>query len=110
MAGQLTTHALDTAAGVGAAGLQVEVIRDLESLGSVRLDERGRGVLLERLEAGVYELVFHLAAYHRAAGIAVGSPPFLDQVSIRFGVDDAEAHYHVPLLFTPYSYSTYRGG
>jgi 5-hydroxyisourate hydrolase len=113
MSGQLTTHALDTVAGQGAAGLKVTLFRlgdDQALAGSVVLDERGRGVLAEGLERGVYELRFHVAAYHRRQGVALSDPPFLDVVRIRFGVADAGAHYHVPLLFTPYSYSTYRGG
>jgi 5-hydroxyisourate hydrolase len=112
MAGRLTTHALDTARGGGAAGLKVE----LRPAGGavvavVTLDAAGRGVLLEDgLARGTYELTFHAADYHRASGQAVADPPFLDQVVIRFGVADANAHYHVPLLLSPYGYSTYRGG
>ena len=62
------------------------------------------------LKGGVYELDFHVAGYHRALGVALSDPPFLDLVAIRFGVADPLADYHVPLLLTPYSYSTYRGG
>jgi 5-hydroxyisourate hydrolase len=114
MAGKLTTHALDTMHGCGAAGLTVEVRRVSEpeqGYPSVVLDAGGRGVLLEDgLERGVYDLVFHAADYFRAKGVDLPDPPFLDTVSIRFGVSDPESHHHVPLLVSPYAYSTYRGG
>jgi 5-hydroxyisourate hydrolase len=114
MTGKLTTHALDTQAGTGAAGLKVEVRRlspDPHDFGVMTLDPSGRAVLIETgLTTGQYELVFHAAGYHRAAGIALSDPPFLDRIPLRFGVAEAGAHYHVPLLFTPFSYSTYRGG
>ena len=61
------------------------------------------------MAVGAYELVFEVAAYFRAAGVALSDPPFLDVVPIRFGISDASAHYHVPLLISPYGYSTYRG-
>ena len=63
----------------------------------------------ERLETGTYELVFHAGDYFRAIGVTMPDPPFLDKVVIRFGVADAAANYHVPLLLSPYGYSTYRG-
>ncbi len=108
----LTTHALDTALGVGAAGLRVALVRIspyAEALGEAVLDERGRATLSEALEVGVYELRFQVGAYHRDLGVPIADPPFLDEVSIRFGVSDGGAHYHVPLLVSPYGYSTYRG-
>ena len=58
---------------------------------------------------GRYELLFHVGAYFAARGAETGDPPFLDLVPVRFGIDDADAHYHVPLLVTPWSYATYRG-
>lgn len=61
------------------------------------------------LHPGVYELIFDVAAYFAALGVSTPSPPFLDMVPIRFGVADPDAHYHVPLLASPWSYSTYRG-
>jgi 5-hydroxyisourate hydrolase len=61
------------------------------------------------LPGGVYELAFHAAAYFRAAGVALSDPPFLDEVTIRFGIDPAAGSYHVPLLLSPFGYSTYRG-
>ena len=63
----------------------------------------------EALPKEIFELVFHTAEYFRAAGTALADPPFLDEVTIRFGLDPSAASYHVPLLLTPYGYSTYRG-
>ena len=110
MSGRLTTHALDTVAGQGAAGLRVELRRGGYTLADVTLDETGRGALIETLEAGRYELVFHVSHYHRAKGLILAEPPFLDEVTIQFGVADPAAHYHVPIVFSPHAYSTYRGG
>lgn len=113
MAGKLTTHALDTEAGRGASGLRVALFAVGEvstPLGEIALDERGRGVLTEALAPGVYESVFHAADYHRAQGATLSDPPFLDRIAIRIGVADADGDYHLPLLLTRYSYSTYRGG
>ena len=114
MAGRLTTHALDTAQGTGAAGLKVEVRRieaGAEDFVSAVLDAGGRAVLIETgLAVGQYEIIFHVADYHRAQGVTLAEPPFLDEAVIRFGVADADAHYHVPLVFTPWAYQTYRGG
>jgi 5-hydroxyisourate hydrolase len=113
MAGRLTTHALDTVAGRGAAGLTVRLERltpGRERMTTMRLDENGRAVLLDgALVPGVYELEFAVGEYHRARGIALAEPAFFDAVVVRFGVADGEAHYHVPLVFSPHSYSTYRG-
>jgi 5-hydroxyisourate hydrolase len=110
MSGQLTTHALDTVEGRGAGGLRVQLRRGDAVLADMTLDERGRGTLHEGLEAGSYELVFQVGAYHRARGVALSDPPFLDEVAVRFGVADPAAHYHVPIVFSPHAYSTYRGG
>jgi 5-hydroxyisourate hydrolase len=114
MAGKLTTHALDTQQGCAAASLKVEVRRytaSAEDFTLVTLDAGGRGVLIEAgLETGIYEITFHVADYHHAKGVTLSDPPFFEEVTVRIGVSDAQAHYHVPLVFTPYSYSTYRGG
>ena len=114
MSGRLTTHALDTQQGLGAAGLKVEVRRvdaAAEEFVTTVLDGGGRATLIEAgLSEGVYELTFMVADYHRAQDISLADPPFLDEVTIRFGVADPQAHYHVPLVFTPWSYQTYRGG
>lgn len=115
--GRLSTHVLDTANGVPASGMSVELSR-LENgqwvqLKMVHTDADGRtnGPLLEgaSLLPGEYELVFEVAAYFRARGVVLANPPFLDKVPLRFGISDAAGHYHVPLLCSPWSYSTYRG-
>ena len=111
--GRLTTHVLDTAAGRPAAGVTVELFRDGASVAQAVTNADGRcdAPLLAgaALVAGTYELVFHVGAYLRAAGVALPNPPFLDTVPVRFGIADAAAHIHVPLLVSPYGYSTYRG-
>ncbi|WP_047864260.1 hydroxyisourate hydrolase [Rubrobacter aplysinae] len=123
MSGFLTTHVLDTANGLPAAALEIELARLTESgersvIKTVRTNGDGRTdePLLSQteFETGVYEIVFSVGGYF--AGISGSSgtpdlpePPFLDRVPVRFGIADAEAHYHVPLLASPYSYSTYRG-
>ena len=114
--GMLTTHVLDTYHGVPAAGVDVELTRlgpDSASIARKRTNAEGRcdGPLLsgETMRAGEYELAFDLASYFRAKGVALPHPPFLSTVVIRIGIADAAAHYHVPLLASPWSYSTYRG-
>jgi 5-hydroxyisourate hydrolase len=114
MSSQLTTHALDTVRGQGAAGLKVDIRRiapEPAELGSAVLGENGRAILLPsgELHPGVYELVFHAADYHRQYGVALPDPPFFDSIAIRFGVAAGTGNYHVPLLLSPYSYATYRG-
>ena len=113
--GRLTTHVLDTAHGVPAGGMRVELRAALsgERLAafSTNDDGRGNGTLLEgsALQPGRYALTFFVADYFRARGVALPDPPFLDEVTIAFGIADAGQHYHVPLLVSPWSYSTYRG-
>jgi 5-hydroxyisourate hydrolase len=113
--GRLTTHVLDTAQGRPAAGLAITLARAGEAapLRQVTTNADGRvdGPLLdgEAFTTGQYELTFAVGAYFRAAGIALPEPAFLDDVVIRFGIAEAGAHYHVPLLVSPYGYSTYRG-
>jgi 5-hydroxyisourate hydrolase len=113
--GRLTTHVLDTASGKPAAGLKIELFRAGEAspLKTIRTNSDGRAdaPLLEgdAFAAGQYELRFHAGDYLRAAGIALPEPAFLDVIPIRFGIADKAAHYHVPLLLSPYGYSTYRG-
>lgn len=120
--GHLSTHVLDTMHGCPASGMQVELLRRTgdgpdaphESLKTITLNADGRndgGPLLDAttLVPGRYRLVFHVAAYFRARGVALPEPPFIDQVPLDFGIADAQAKYHVPLLVSPWSYSTYRG-
>ena len=116
--GRLTTHVLDTASGKPAQGVTVSLFA-IDASGDRRLikstqtngDGRCDAPFLSgaQMAVGAYELVFEVAAYFRAAGVALSDPPFLDVVPIRFGIADASAHYHVPLLISPYGYSTYRG-
>jgi 5-hydroxyisourate hydrolase len=115
--GRLTTHVLDTALGRPAAGVRIELYRD-EAAGRRRLGEamtnvdgRCEAPLLSgaEFETGCYELIFHVGAYFQAQEVALPRPPFLDQVPLRFGIAEVGGHYHVPLLISPYGYSTYRG-
>ena len=108
----LTTHVLDTALGRPAEGVEIVVLDGGGAeLARAWTDAGGRtgAPLLDPLPAGVYELRFGVGAYLRAAGHAVTDPPFLDVVPVRFGVAAAGAHHHVPLLVSPWAYSTYRG-
>ncbi len=114
----LTTHVLDTALGRPAEGLAIDLYRiDGENrvlVKRVATNDDGRvdgGPILsgESFSKGVYELVFHAGDYLRATGAKLPDPPFLDLIPIRFGIADVTAHYHVPLLLSPFSFSTYRG-
>lgn len=113
--GRLSTHVLDTAQGCPAAGMGFELHRAGEAKaivsGHTNADGRCDAPLLagDTLVAGRYELVFDVATYFRSRGVELPDPPFLDRVSLAFGIADAGAHYHVPLLVSPWSYSTYRG-
>jgi 5-hydroxyisourate hydrolase len=113
--GRLTTHVLDTALGKPAAKMTVELYRidgGEVQLASGRTNADGRldRPILEGagLSVGIYELRFHVGDYLRAAN-QQADPLFLDVVPVRFGIASADDHYHVPLLFSPYGYSTYRG-
>ena len=114
--GRLTTHVLDTALGRPAAGLKIE----LHLLGSpsrllktatTNADGRVDDPLLSDsdLRAGQYELRFFAGDYLRRRGCKLGEPAFLDVIPVRFGVAEPQSHYHVPLLLSPFGYSTYRG-
>ena len=116
--GQLSTHVLDTMHGCPAGGMRVTLYRidgDLPvTLKALVLNRDGRsdgGPLLDAsaMAAGRYRLVFEVAAYFRARGVALPEPAFVDLVPVDFGIADAAASYHVPLLVSPWSYSTYRG-
>ena len=114
--GRVTTHVLDTARGRPGAGMRIELYALGETrrlLASITTNEDGRAdrplIEGESFTPGTYELIFFAGEYFKAAGFGAPSQPFLDQVPIRFVVAAAEQHYHVPLLVSPYSYTTYRG-
>lgn len=117
MPGYLTTHVLDTARGCPAEGLRIALYKVTGNShrkiaeAATNADGRTDAPILPqgKFAAGIYELVFFAGDYLRASGQGGEEPLFLDQVPIRFGMSDAEAHYHVPLLLSPYGYSTYRG-
>lgn len=114
----LSTHVLDTMHGAPAAGMAVTLYAtqgdSLVQLRQFVLNQDGRnpdGLLLSatELQRGTYRLVFDVAGYFKARGVALPEPNFLGQVNLDFGVSAPEQHYHVPLLVSPWSYSTYRG-
>ncbi|KEO56072.1 hydroxyisourate hydrolase [Thioclava pacifica] len=117
MAGYLTTHVLDTARGCPAEGLRIALYaikghnRELIAETATNSDGRTDTPILpaECFATGTYELIFAAGDYLRASGQAGEEPLFLDEIPIRFGMSDLQAHYHVPLLLSPYSFSTYRG-
>ena len=114
---RLSTHVLDVSRGAAAAGLTIDlhVLREgrREHLTSATTNTDGRtdAPLLagDQLETGIYELTFHAADYFRRGGLPLPDPPFLGDVVVRVGLADAAGNYHVPLLLSPYGYSTYRG-
>ncbi len=116
MTGYLTTHVLDTARGCPAEGLEIDLYRiegDTRThLRSLTTNDDGRTdeqiLPASEFAIGTYELVFHTGAYLDATGTPPEEPRFLDMVPLRFGMSE-EAHYHVPLLLSPFGYSTYRG-
>ncbi len=118
VAGSLTTHVLDTAAGRPGTGIMVELFevgetgRNLLLTAETDGDGRVQPALLADggpLRIGAYELHFHAGAYLAASGLPLADPPYLDLIPIRIAIAEPEAHYHVPLLLSPYAYSTYRG-
>jgi 5-hydroxyisourate hydrolase len=115
--GKLSTHVLDTAQGKPGAGVKLELYRvdggarALVKSDTTNQDGRCDRALLEgaALQRGQYELVFGAGDYFAAQGLQLAEPPFLDRVTIAFGVADPSQNYHVPLVVSPWSYSTYRG-
>lgn len=114
---RLSTHVLDTANGKPAAGVAVTLYRvtqtgrDQVLATKTNADGRTDAPLLsgDAMAVGTYELDFEAGAYFRAIGLTLPQPAFVDRVTLRFGIADAHGHYHVPLLVSPWSYSTYRG-
>lgn len=113
MTGKLTTHVLDTARGCPAAGLTIELWSCDRTLKTVITNADGRTdaplLMDDEFAVGVYELRFAVGDYFRKHFSDLPEPPFLDTVPLQFGIADITAHYHVPLLCSPWSYSTYRG-
>ncbi len=118
MPGKLSTHALDTFHGCPAARLRVQLFRLGHDGSRVLLNDQATGVdgrtkapLLEAdaMEIGSYDIIFHVGAYFAGKDVALPQPAFLGEVPVRIGLADVAAAYHVPLLFSPWSYTTYRG-
>lgn len=115
--GYLTTHVLDTARGMPAHGVKIALYRvsgnSHRKIAETVTNEDGRTdapiLPTKSFKPGTYELIFYAGDYLRATGQSGEDPLFLDQIPIRFGMSDADAHYHVPLLLSAYGYSTYRG-
>ncbi len=116
--GHLSTHVLDTMNGCPAAGMAVTLQRidghHVETIKAFKLNADGRndgGALLDAhaMAVGRYRLVFSVAPYFRAIGVQLPEPPFIGDVNVDFGIADAAGRYHVPLLVSPWAYSTYRG-
>ncbi|MBN3563639.1 hydroxyisourate hydrolase [Aliamphritea spongicola] len=114
--GYLTTHVLDSAHGCPGSDIPVTLYRvdgERTLLAERHTNDDGRcdSPILDGSDfvAGVYELVFRVGDYYRGKGLSLPEPAFLDEVVLRFGIADEDEHYHVPLLISPYSYSTYRG-
>jgi len=114
---KISTHVLDMARGVAARGVDIELhrvegeARIAIAAATTNADGRTDRPLLQgdRMEPGVYELSFHAGDYLRRSGAALADPPFLDVIVVRVGIADPGGQYHVPLLLSPYGYSTYRG-
>ena len=115
--GRLTTHVLDTARGQPAAGVKIEFsVRDGTNWTPIKTvitnaDGRTDEPLMtdDAMRAGQFQLLFYMGDYFRHAGVAFANPPFIDCIPLHFGIADTNAHYHVPLLASPWAYSTYRG-
>ena len=115
--GYLTTHVLDTARGMPAEGIRILLYRvsgnSHRKIAEAVTNSDGRTdtpiLPAGKFKAGSYEMIFETGPYLDAAGVPPEEPRFLDGIPIRFGISDEDAHYHVPLLLSPFGYSTYRG-
>ncbi|QKS02131.1 hydroxyisourate hydrolase [Sphingomonas sp. CL5.1] len=111
--GQLTTHVLDTLSGRPGAGVRIRLFHGGQLLVESRTGANGRTVAPilagDALLPGRYRLEFDVGDYYRGIGVSLPEPAFLDMVPVEFGMADGDAHYHVPLLISPFAYSTYRG-
>ncbi|MSQ73531.1 MAG: hydroxyisourate hydrolase [Betaproteobacteria bacterium] len=115
--GRLSTHVLDTASGCPAAAMRIDFLRieggQARLIKTVHTNQDGRTaepiLSADAMQTGEFELLFHTAEYFARSGARLAEPPFLDRIPLRFAIADAAAHYHVPLLVSPWSYSTYRG-
>lgn len=115
--GRLTTHVLDTARGQPAAGVKIEFsVLDgatWKPLKTVITNADGRTdeplMTGADMRSGQFQMLFHIGDYFRQGGVALANPPFIDRIPLHFGIADIQAHYHVPLLASPWAYSTYRG-
>lgn len=113
----ISVHVVDVSRGVVAAGMRVEVFATTPShklLCAGAINAKGvldAAVLMsDVMQAGYYEVVFHVTEYYRAAGVTLPVMPFLDVVTYRFAVGDTRQHYHLPMKLTPWGYSCFRGG
>jgi 5-hydroxyisourate hydrolase len=111
---RVTTHVLDTSRGTPGTDIKVELYAidgGRRLIASAVTDRDGRAELTGQgaVNTGIYELVFRAGDYFRRSGVALSDPPFVDEVAVRFGIAEANGRYHVPLLVSPWSYSTYRG-
>jgi 5-hydroxyisourate hydrolase len=115
--GRLTTHVLDTARGLPAAGVKIEFSvldgKSWKAIKTVLTNADGRTdeplMTSDAMQVGQYQLLFHMGDYFRQSGVALANPLFVDRIPLQFGIADSNAHYHVPLLASPWAYSTYRG-
>ena len=115
--GRLSTHVLDSSNGQPAAGMRIDFLERIgdqyQLIKTLHTNTDGRTdqpvMAAEVMRSGEFELLFYVADYYRARGATLNNPPFIDRVPIRFGIHDRNTHFHVPLLCTPWSYTTYRG-
>ena len=111
----LSVHVVDTARGLPAVGMQIEVYAlspDRKLIAEGKLARSGmleHAIVTEKLPTGSYEVIFHAGAFFRSVGVAQADPPFLDLVPFRFQIADADQHYHLPMKMTPWGFSLYRG-